>query len=352
MRPILLYPLFWLVLACQGTPGTGPDATPSPHEAKVLPQSVSASERESAQPQTSVPSKRISPPADQPAKARTPLVSAWDLKEQRIQSKRAEYQRMLPIQQQKFLEEAIRNLMDRHKCNTVMGCLAEEEVVAAGVDGARAIMEAYPTISRDSYNKFHLLDVLGEIGAPESGRFLADLLSAPQWNARANAAFALGRLKPASFVDQLEKHLTEAKAQRDMAVAYSLAYALESAGTGRGKSLLLDALDPKNMAGINWGYTRYAVEALALLGIVEACPKLLPALTHRDQFLRKEALRAVARLRCPQSVVLDAVAQSLEDAAPGVRTQAAETLLWVTKMPIKTVKSWNQYKKHVLEREE
>ena len=245
------------------------------------------------------------------------------------------------------MRDALRSVMDRQSCNMVMGCLAEEELIAAGAIASKAIMDFYPQVTRESYNKFHLIDLLGETGDKGAVPFLQALLKAPQWNARANAALALGLIGDHSVGPALLESFEKAKSSNDMAFAYALAFALErmGLGNGQGKRTLLLALDAAQMGSVNWGYTRYAVQAVGLLGVKEACPKLVPSLLHKDVFLRKEALRSVARLGCKDLAVLDATASSLDHTALGVRSEAADTLRTVTKVPIRTLKTWQQYRK-------
>lgn len=348
MRRLLCLLAIALLAACNKAQGPA-DVTAAPAEQTPPAPSPAAAPQsgsdEVATPKTGGTAARGVSPTTQPAFGRASApVPAWLLREQRIHAKNLEWQRLSPEEQSKRLQQALRDVMDRHKCNTVMGCPAREDLVAAGEQAALAIVEFYPTVQRDSYNRFHLIEILGEIPSKATIPFLTSLLHSDLWNARANAAFALGRLQAVQARPELELLFRQVKEGNDAAFAYSLAYALQRVGSDEGKSFLLEALRAQRLASVNWGYTRFAVEAVGLLGYAQACVDLVGPLAHKDLFLRRQALETVARLNCDQTKVLDAVALLLEDKSPGVRSLAAETLLLVTGMPIKTIKSWNNYK--------
>lgn len=344
--------LFPLLLACQQSrpldpadAQAGPSNLPSPAsaDAAVPPQSSSeASPVASPKPAPSQDSSAQRP--DRPPRFRT----LWETRSDRIDAARKGWMALSAGERDKRLQDALRSVMSRHECNTVMGCPAEETLIAAGPLASKAIVDLYPTVERDSYNKYHLLDILGENGDRSAVPLLRTLLSDKQWNARANAAFALGRIADPSTLADLQQTLKSASTTVDQAVEYAAAFAVERLQPGSGRETLLRALQPDKVASINWGYTRYAVQAVGLLGLKQACPALLPSLNHQDVFLRRQAIQTVAALRCGQAQVLEAVAQSLEHPALTVRTEAAEALRAVTRVPIKTMKTWQKYKTNVL----
>lgn len=347
MRQLLCLLAVALLAACNKSQGpediaAAPSAETPPAPSPAAPPQSGSNEVATPQSVAAVP--KVSPSTRPSSWRPSAPVPAWLLREQRIHAKTLEWQRLSPEEQSKRLQQALRDVMDRHKCNTVMGCPAREDLVAAGEQAALALVEFYPTVQRDSYNRFHLIEILGEIPSKATIPFLTSLLQSDLWNARANAAFALGRLQAVQARPELERLFRQVKEGNDAAFAYSLAYALQRVGSDEGKSFLLEALRGPRLASVNWGYTRFAVEAVGLLGYTQACIDLVGPLGHKDLFLRRQALEAVARLNCDQTKVLDAAAQLLEDKSPGVRSLAAETLLLVTGMPIKTIKSWNNYK--------
>ncbi|GEM_PF-4357687 len=313
----------------------------------AVPQQLGApdSGKESAQP----PEQKRSAPD---ARRHQPFKPSWEHRTDRIVELSHAWARLSDGDRQSRLKDELSNVINKHKCNLVMGCVPEEFIIGAGRDAVMPIIELYSKIRRDSFNKFHLIRILGEIGSEEAVPFLVGLLDAKEWFARANAAFALGLMGQAPEPAGLAERFDAVRDSADAAYAYALAYALARSGDHRGKETLLGALRTEAVKNGNWGYTRYAVEAVGLLGYSEACPFMVDALRHADLFLRKEALRTVARLSCRELPVLESVVQSLDHPARSLRDMASETLKVVLKVSISSAKSWSDYKKNVLKVEE
>lgn len=225
------------------------------------------------------------------------------------------------------VEPAVSDLLvlatTRQKCNRVMGCAAGEELIRLGADAVGPIMDRYREMPGWSYQRIHLLEILGRIGAAESVQLLVEQLGAPAWDARAQAAIALGRIGAKDQLDNLRAALDGA-AEHDRGFQYALAFSMEKLGGIGGKELLVAGLEGDRVANTNWGYTTVAAAAVGELGVAEACPLLVHSLRHRDIFLIKAALASAVALGCQG---LDAeIEKLLESPVPSVRRAAERAL--------------------------
>ncbi len=224
------------------------------------------------------------------------------------------------------LDELLDLVSDRRTCNIVMGCEAKDGLVAIGAPAAKPIIQRYRTLGRPSYQKFHLIEILGYVSAPEVLPFLEERLTDPHWNARANAAIALARLKAVSKLGLLKRLLRKHSGGRDFGFLYALAYAVEKLGAGGGSAILLKGLTEESVGSINWGYTRIAAFAAADLGLKQACPDLVHSVLHNDIFLKKEAIGAAMALQCRDEKLAEAIAAQETSRIPSVRRKAAAAI--------------------------
>jgi hypothetical protein len=211
----------------------------------------------------------------------------------------------------------------RQQCNRVMGCNAGDELIQLGTGAVGAIMDRYREMPGWSYQRIHLLELLGRIGAAEAVELLVEQLEAPSWDARAQAAIALGRIGAEDQLDLL-RNILSGVSERDRGFQYALAFSVEKLGGIGGKELLVAGLEGDRVANTNWGYTLVAAAAVGELGVGEACPLLVHSLQHRDIFLVKAALASAAALGCKE---LEADIKKLLDApVPSVRREAERAL--------------------------
>jgi len=241
------------------------------------------------------------------------------------------------------LDELLERATTRQSCNIVMGCKSERGLIAMGEVAVRPIIEKYRSMKWPSYQKFHLIEILGETGHSSSVPFMEGLLKDPHWNARSNAAIALGKLGSTNSLSELKRLLKVHAQGRDFGFLYGLAYAVEKLGGTGGKKVLLEALTPTSVAKTNWGYTRIALAAARDLNLREACKNLKVCIVHNDTFLKKEAIRAAATLACSSDDISYAVAAQLENRVPSVRREAAGTLKELTGMTFDSFDDWEQY---------
>ena len=224
-------------------------------------------------------------------------------------------------------DEAITELLvratTRQQCNRVMGCSAGDELIALGTLAVQPIMERYREMPGWSYQRIHLLELLGRIGARSSVDLLVEQLAARSWDARAQAAIALGRMGATEQLERLRGALAGV-AETDRGYQYALAFAVEKLGGIGGKEILVAALDRERVAGTNWGYTMVAAAAVGELGVAEACPLLVHSLHHRDIFLIKAALASAASLGCRD--LAPEIRPLLDSPVPSVRREAERAL--------------------------
>ena len=231
-----------------------------------------------------------------------------------------------PIKPSQTLEQLLEQVTSRHGCNRVMGCPAEKGLLAIGEAAVQPIILRFKSMQRPTYQKFHLVRILGQMGHPSAIAFLAELLDHPHWNVRTNAALALAEMNAASELKKLKRLLRKNRKSRDFGFVYALAYAVQKVGGGGGKDLLLEALSPQRISRTNWGYTKIAVDAVAGLGFTEVCGSLAAAVMHNDIFLKKAAIEAAMVLDCRQEAVLAAIEKQGASHIPSVRRLTEKAL--------------------------
>jgi len=219
--------------------------------------------------------------------------------------------------------ELLERATERQGCNRVMGCPAGDELIRLGAEAARPIMARYREMPGWSYQRIHLLELLGRIRAAESVELLIGQLSAPAWDARAQAAIALGRIGARDRLGTLREAL-DSVGERDRGFQYALAFAVEKLSGIGGKEILVAALEGDRVAGTNWGYTTVAAAAVGELGVTEACPLLVHSLRHRDIFLVKAAVASAAALGCRD--LAPEIRKLLKSPVPSVRQEAERAL--------------------------
>lgn len=224
------------------------------------------------------------------------------------------------------MDELLDLVCARQSCNPVMGCAAEEGLVAIGEPAVKAIIGRYRVMGRPNYQKFHLLRILGRTGHPSAIPFLVELLEDPHWNVRTNAALALADLNAASELKRLKRLLRKSDNGRDFGFLYALAYAVEKMGGAGGGHIVLEGLEPERISRTNWGYTKIAVDAAGSLGLTEACPKLPLAIRHNDIFLKKAAIEAAIVLQCRDQELKSALEEQSSSQIPSVRRLSKKAL--------------------------
>lgn len=246
------------------------------------------------------------------------------------------------------LDQKIERLLDeatrKSTCNRVSGCPAAQQLISIGVPAIEPIVRRYLTLDRPGFEKFNLLDVLGRIGGDGAHRFLFERLHEEHWEERAQAAISLGRLKATEYASHMEQLLVEARGQGRLGVQYALLCGLSLMQQGDHLPELRTALEPHNVSGLNWGFTRVAVECLDDLSDKTSCPLLASAILHPDLFLKKAAIKMAGNQRCSQPEVLDALGQSLDDRVPSVRRLAQSSLQSITGTRFQNKKAFDDYR--------
>jgi hypothetical protein len=249
----------------------------------------------------------------------------------------------LEVKEEVDLEALLDSATTRQSCNIVMGCPAGSTLIALGEDAVAPLIGRYQSMGRPNYQKFHLLDLLGQIGSESALPLLREELDASHWESRTRSAIALGRIGSRRDLARLKIHLEKTENTQDYAFRYALAFAVEKLAGKGGAEVILEGLSPQGVNGRNWGYTRVAVEAAAELQLAAACPLLRLAVEHRDTFLKKAAITAAGALHCNNPALTQAVAAQLPSRVPSVRRQATETLKIVTGITFSDFEQWQSY---------
>ena len=227
------------------------------------------------------------------------------------------------------MEEALREVRDKRRCNRVMGCSPADVLVRAGVISVEPIVDLLRRSQGDAYWRPVLVRVLGSIGYRDARPLLRELLTDPQWLMRTEAAIALGRMRDAESLDTLRTMLARTDEENSAAEHAAAGFALDRLGQADGRGALAAVLTPAAVARNNWGYTAIAVELAAELGLVEALPGIRVAAKHPDVFLRKAAIGALGRLG--DRAATGALVEALGDTIPSARAAARSALEAITK---------------------
>lgn len=222
------------------------------------------------------------------------------------------------------VEEALRDVRDKRKCNRVMGCPPVEALLRAGVVSVAPMVELLRQSRGDAYWRPVLVRALGTIGHRGALPLLREQLTDPLWLIRTEAAIALGRMRDAESIDTLRSLLARADGEDKVAERAALGYALERLGVEGGRGALAEVLTPEAVSRNNWGYTAIAVELAAELGIRETLPGIRAAAKHPDVFLRKAAFAALGALRDGEAARL--LVDGLDDSIPSARSVARGAL--------------------------
>ena len=215
-------------------------------------------------------------------------------------------------------------MTDRMACNEVMGCPLDRAVVALGSRAVQPVIARFQELSAPKHQKFyrfHLLDLLGEIGDPEAVPFLLSLVQDEKahFMVRERAARALGVMQADGVRETLEDLLGRTSATVWHGLTYSLAYATMRLGRADSSKTLVAALEPKAVESTNPGFSRVATWAVGQLGLKEACPGLESVMMHPERFLAIEALSSLRQLRCAGEIVKKNLARLAESRDPGMR---------------------------------
>lgn len=241
----------------------------------------------------------------------------------------AEHQGGAPAPLPPAVEEALRDVRDKRRCNRVMGCPPIDALVRAGVVSVNPMVDLLRTTRGDAPWRTELVRALGTIGHRDALPLLRELVSDPLWLMRTEAAVALGRLHDAESVPALERLLAGSTDPDHAAEHAAAGYALARLGQAEvGHAAVLRTLTPEAVARNNWGFTTIAVDLARELALREALPGIRAAAGHQDVFLRKAAFAALAQLR--DGGANRALVDALGDHIPSVRSAARDALEAIT----------------------
>jgi len=238
-----------------------------------------------------------------------------------------------------------RDLADRQRCNLLNGCDPEDALAALGPAYARAACALYTGSAGadDRYWRSRVLAALGRMGGPDAVACLRAALVQGRWLEQATAAFALGDLRAAEAVPDLEAVVAQGPGGGGVALEAGARTALALLGRPVDLSPLWARLAGAEEAVTDWPMLRFVVQAARTLKSREQAPAIARLLKHPDYYLRREALQALAALGDPSTV--DAVAAALDDPMPGIRRGAIAALqALVPRAPAGSLEAWRAWR--------
>ena len=216
-------------------------------------------------------------------------------------------------------------------------------LAALGAPATQAVRKLYDESSGDAFWRTRLVEALGRSGDTSLGPWLARILGAdPLSVSRVEAAFAMGRLGLHGEVAGLKALAASADPERDRPVLLAVGYALARLGDPAGKPLITQHLVIPEDGSLRWDRIRPGIVAAGELRMGELRPRLEAAAAKADPFVRREAIRALAKLR--DRAAIPALIDRLEDPLPGVRGEALAALRSLTGFRYKeTAEQWRRW---------
>lgn len=233
------------------------------------------------------------------------------------------------------IREALAAIVDRHKCNRLMGCAPQQALLAHGGAAVPQVLELLETAkTRDGYWIIALLDLLGRVDDPRVDAPLEGWLSDGRWEVRTRAALALAnRGRPASQA-ALDAALQAAQGKGDVAFEAAVLYALDRLGATVGGEPARAALaarldlDYESLSTMNPGFYAALTEIIALSRLTEALPVVRLGITHKDRYARIGAIEAASALRDTGAIPF--LVGRLDDPLPSVRRATIAALRAIT----------------------
>jgi hypothetical protein len=223
----------------------------------------------------------------------------------------------------------IRAVRDRQQCNNVSGCKAADELVALGEAAVAPVQEALAHSPLHEPAALVFVEVLGRIGsrALPAQKELLRVARQKVGFVGPTAIVALGRIGSTEARSEIEALRTAAIAEGALGTQVAAAYALFRLGDKAARAQVAAALQPGDIQQSNPGLALLVIPLFAELELREALPVIRAAARHESFFARREAARALGRLRDTESVDL---LLGMVGAEPSVHEAAAKALQRIT----------------------
>jgi hypothetical protein len=233
------------------------------------------------------------------------------------------------------IAEALTAIVDRHKCNRLMGCAPQTTLLAHGAAAIPAVLALLQTArTRDGYWIIALLDLLGRVDDPRVIEPLQAWLSDGRWEVRTRAALALAERASPESQAALVAALEAANGKGDVAFEAAVLYALDRLGATVGDQPARAALtarlnlDYDALSTMNPGFYTALTEVVALSRVTEALPLVRLGITHRDRYVRIGAIAAASALNDTGAIRF--LVGRLDDPLPSVRRATVAALRAIT----------------------
>ena len=229
-------------------------------------------------------------------------------------------------------------------CNDLNGCNMVASLVALGRDAAPAVQRAFRQSAGDAYWRLMMLNTLGRLNHPDSGAFLAEVLTADAAKeaVRIQAALALGKLKSRAHHELLTGLSHSLSPVNDLPVLLAVAYALALLGDTAGVALIERHLVVPEGKVLRWDRFRPGITAVGKLRLAGLRARVEAFSRRADPFVRRECAQALGDLRMRESI--PALIELLRDQVPGVREAAQRALESITGFKHKTgADQWDRW---------
>ncbi|MEZ4264860.1 MAG: HEAT repeat domain-containing protein [Myxococcota bacterium] len=230
---------------------------------------------------------------------------------------------------------ALAEIIDRHKCNRLMGCAPRDVLATHGVAALPGVLELLDTgKARDGYWIIALLDLLGGVEDDRAVATLESWVSDKRWEVRTRAALGLAQQRRPQSREVLLAALAGCRDKGDLAFEAGVLYALDRLGATvddkPARAALVErlALDYEALATMNPGFYAALAEIIALAKLSEALPVLRLGITHRDRYARIASIEAAATLSDTGAIPF--LVGRLTDPLPSVKRASIAALRAIT----------------------
>ena len=236
---------------------------------------------------------------------------------------------------------ALQDIKIKQKCNQVMGCKPQEQLVEVGSKAVPDILQALKTGNRTLPYFGYLVETLGLIKDPSATATLENLLETGGWTVRTQAAISLGRIGAKSAIGKLQKVADAPPSEMDLASRAGATYALARLGEAKRREDLAAMVTPESVRKENWGFMKITIDLVGELELHEALPGIRLAAGHKDFFMRRTAVRSLIKMEDKQAIQI--LVRLLSDPIPSIRREAKAGLVEITKQRFENEEEWKTW---------
>ena len=213
-----------------------------------------------------------------------------------------------PYAMDEALRQALVDLRNKFRCNSISGCKAHAVLVNFGERARPALQHMFPTAPFQAQYRSRIIRIIAEIQSPGARTFLRSVLKDSSDKARAYAVYGLALLNDRRDQELMHNYANApgiiASAMTRVAAAWGLGYLGDPAYAKRFVGLVHEAADHQ----LGGATLRWALELCRVPRSPSCRGTLELAARHPSYVVRREVLRAVDTSRASARALLILVA--------------------------------------------